>query len=50
MIHLVRNKNNAFLEKMREFNDWLLQNPDFITTTVPLGDGLAISRRKEGAQ
>ncbi|MBA3925204.1 class I SAM-dependent methyltransferase [Listeria rustica] len=36
--------------KMREFNDWLLQNPDFITTTVPLGDGLAISRRKEGAK
>nr|WP_257645234.1 O-methyltransferase [Listeria monocytogenes] len=32
--------------KMRHFNDFLVTHPDFETTTIPLGDGLSISKRK----
>ncbi|GAA0442782.1 O-methyltransferase [Lentibacillus halophilus] len=31
--------------KIREYNDWLLQRPDFTTTIIPIGDGIAISHR-----
>ncbi|MBK2002980.1 O-methyltransferase [Listeria ivanovii subsp. londoniensis] len=33
--------------KMRDFNDFLVTHPDFETTTIPLGDGLSISKRKK---
>lgn len=33
--------------KMRNFNDFLVTHPDFETTTIPLGDGLSISKRKK---
>ncbi|WP_187998741.1 O-methyltransferase [Listeria marthii] len=33
--------------KMRHFNDFLVTHPDFDTTTIPLGDGLSISKRKK---
>nr|WP_221636172.1 O-methyltransferase [Listeria immobilis] len=33
--------------KMRHFNDFLVTHPDFTTTTIPLGDGLSISKRKK---
>lgn len=33
--------------KMRHFNDFLVTHPDFETTTIPLGDGLSISKRKK---
>lgn len=34
------------VQKIREFNDWLVNQPDFITSIVPIGDGLAISYKK----
>ncbi|WP_271001347.1 O-methyltransferase [Listeria seeligeri] len=33
--------------KMRNFNDFLVTHSDFETTTIPLGDGLSISKRKK---
>ncbi|EUJ56005.1 hypothetical protein MCOL2_09226 [Listeria fleischmannii FSL S10-1203] len=30
---------------MRDFNQFLVEQENFITTTIPLGDGLAITRR-----
>lgn len=33
--------------KMRHFNDFLVTHPDFETTTIPLGDGLSISKRRK---
>lgn len=32
--------------KLRDYNDWLIQHPDFITSIVPVGDGVAISYKK----
>ncbi|SDQ47571.1 O-methyltransferase [Virgibacillus salinus] len=32
--------------KIREYNEWLIQHPDYVTTIVPIGDGVAISNKK----
>ncbi len=32
--------------KIREYNEWLIKHPDFVTTIVPIGDGVAISNKK----
>ncbi|CDQ18084.1 Predicted O-methyltransferase YrrM [Halobacillus karajensis] len=33
--------------KIRKFNEWLVHNPDYHTTIVPIGDGVAITKRKQ---
>lgn len=38
-------KYQKIARKIREYNNWLLQQPDFTTTIVPIGDGVAISNR-----
>ncbi|MUV39549.1 Caffeoyl-CoA O-methyltransferase [Lentibacillus sp. JNUCC-1] len=37
----------SMVTKIRHYNEWLMQHPDFHTTIVPLGDGLAISSKKK---
>ncbi|WP_090233141.1 O-methyltransferase [Lentibacillus halodurans] len=32
--------------KIRTYNDWLMNHPDFTTTIVPIGDGIAISTKQ----
>ncbi|MGP4107185.1 O-methyltransferase [Virgibacillus sp. L01] len=32
--------------KIREYNEWLIKHPDYVTTIVPIGDGVAISNKK----
>ncbi|SFF52987.1 Predicted O-methyltransferase YrrM [Halobacillus alkaliphilus] len=32
--------------KIRDFNNWLVQHPDYHTTIVPIGDGVAITIKK----
>ncbi len=32
--------------KIRTYNEWLVQHPDYQTTIVPVGDGVAISVKK----
>lgn len=34
-------------EKMNQFNEWLMTQNDFMTTIVPLGDGLSISVKND---
>lgn len=34
------------VEKIAQYNDWLVSHPDFITTILPIGDGIAISIKK----
>ncbi|GGJ83802.1 O-methyltransferase [Lentibacillus kapialis] len=36
--------------KIRQYNDWLINHPDFTTTIVPVGDGIAISKNSEGKE
>lgn len=35
------------LKKIKNYHDWLVNHPDFDTKFVDLGDGLAITRRKQ---
>ncbi|GAB4073358.1 O-methyltransferase [Barrientosiimonas marina] len=35
----------AIAEKLRAYNSWLVSHPDFTTTFVPIGDGIAISSK-----
>ncbi|GGA69066.1 O-methyltransferase [Ornithinibacillus halotolerans] len=34
------------VEKIRVFNEWLVNHPNFVTTILPIGDGVAISYKK----
>ncbi|WP_026906289.1 O-methyltransferase [Paucisalibacillus globulus] len=34
------------VEKIKEYNEWLVNHPGFITTILPIGDGIAISYKK----
>ncbi|MEN2765903.1 O-methyltransferase [Ornithinibacillus xuwenensis] len=34
------------VEKIRAYNEWLANHPSFVTTILPIGDGVAISYRK----
>ncbi|MBO8155988.1 MAG: O-methyltransferase [Bacillaceae bacterium] len=33
-------------DKIRSYNEWLIKHPDFYTTIVPVGDGIAISVKR----
>lgn len=39
-------KYKKMVEKLRLYNDFLLQHPDFTTSIVPIGDGVSISLKK----
>lgn len=36
-------RHKRMVEKIKEYNEWLARRPDFTTTFVPIGDGIAIS-------
>ncbi|OLS41598.1 O-methyltransferase [Bacillus sp. MRMR6] len=36
------------VKKIDEFNHWLMSHPDYHTVIIPVGDGVAISKRKRG--
>ncbi|RFU71631.1 O-methyltransferase [Peribacillus saganii] len=36
----------SLVRKINEFNTWLVSNPKYDTTILPLGDGVAISKRR----
>ncbi|GAA0601857.1 O-methyltransferase [Virgibacillus siamensis] len=39
-------KFQKLARKLRDYNDWLIRHPDFVTSIVPVGDGVAISYKK----
>lgn len=34
------------IRKIKEFNIWLMEHPDYHTAIMPVGDGLAISKKR----
>lgn len=36
------------VKKIDEFNHWLMSHPDYHTVIIPVGDGVAISKRRRG--
>lgn len=37
---------SSMVKKIRAYNEWILQHPDYDTVIVPVGDGVAISRKR----
>ncbi|GER66258.1 O-methyltransferase [Weizmannia acidilactici] len=37
---------NNLVRKIRQYNEWLMQHEQFITTIFPVGDGLAVSVKR----
>lgn len=48
----IANPNNMnkrykrMVKNIQEYNDWLIEHPNFVTSIVPIGDGVAISFKK----
>lgn len=43
-------KYKKMVEKLRTYNDFLVQHPDFTTTIIPIGDGVSISLKDKGKE
>lgn len=43
----IENKRvRQLVKKIREYNEWLMRRPDYDTVILPIGDGIAISRKR----
>lgn len=43
----IENRNiRALVRKIKDFNSWLMRHPDYDTVIIPVGDGLAISKKR----
>jgi predicted O-methyltransferase YrrM len=42
-------RHRSLVQRIREYNEYLLQHPRLLTTIVPVGDGLAVSCLRGGA-
>lgn len=40
-------RTRALVKKIRHYNQWLMDHPDYDTAILPIGDGMAISKKKE---
>ncbi|WP_147532443.1 O-methyltransferase [Bacillus marasmi] len=36
----------ALVRKIRNYNSWLMEHPDYHTVIIPVGDGIAISKKR----
>ncbi len=39
-------RTRSLVNKIRTYNEWLMSNPKYITTILPIGDGIAISKKR----
>ncbi|KAA0549305.1 O-methyltransferase [Bacillus sp. BGMRC 2118] len=39
-------RTKSLINKIHHYNTWLMQNPNYDTTILPIGDGIAISKKK----
>ncbi|GGM30971.1 putative O-methyltransferase YrrM [Paraliobacillus quinghaiensis] len=39
-------RQSRIVEKIRNYNEWLVNHPDYNTTILPIGDGIAITLKK----
>ncbi|WP_054635523.1 O-methyltransferase [Thalassobacillus sp. C254] len=37
----------TMVRKVKEYNEWLLNHPEYTTAILPVGDGIAVTTRKE---
>jgi predicted O-methyltransferase YrrM len=36
----------SLVKKIKSYNEWIMENPSYDTTILPIGDGIAISKKK----
>lgn len=41
-----KNRYQRIVQKIRNYNEWLVNRPTYVTTIIPIGDGIAISYKK----
>ncbi|WP_026569864.1 MULTISPECIES: O-methyltransferase [Sediminibacillus] len=41
-----KDRLNKIAGKIRTYNEWLVNHPDYYTTIIPVGDGIAVSVRR----
>lgn len=39
-------RTRSLVKKIKTYNEWLISNPKYITTILPIGDGIAISKKR----
>jgi predicted O-methyltransferase YrrM len=39
-------RKRALIKKIQNYNEWLMNHPDYDSTIIPIGDGVAISKKK----
>lgn len=39
-------RRRQLIQKIRNFNSWLMEHPEYDTVIIPVGDGVAISRKR----
>ena len=39
-------RSRALIRKIKHYNSWLMENPDYDSVILPVGDGMAISKKK----
>jgi predicted O-methyltransferase YrrM len=44
--HIETKRIRNLVKKIREYNEWLMNHPDYETVILPIGDGIAISRKR----
>lgn len=42
-------RTRNLVKKIKNYNEWLMNHNEFITSIIPVGDGLAISKRKRNS-
>jgi predicted O-methyltransferase YrrM len=43
----IENKRlRGLVKKIKKYNEWLMKHPDFDTAIIPVGDGIAISKKR----
>jgi len=40
-------RRRQLVDKIRVYNEWLMSNPGYDTTIIPVGDGVAISKKRD---
>jgi predicted O-methyltransferase YrrM len=46
--HIEKKRTSNLVKKINTFNEWLLRHPEYYTAILPVGDGVAISKRRGG--
>lgn len=44
---IAHRRGRALVRKIKHFNSWIMEHPDYHTVILPIGDGMAISKKKK---